>query len=207
MKKLQPVQLSLGFARLNKDEFNSFALLAIVCLGNNALLFPNLPVTLVALEALQTVYQDGMNAAALGGPPATQALKEAYADLILALRQIAAYIQSLNLTAAQVLLSGFDVVTYSHNQITLIAPLIMGLDNSMTMQLGVNLQAVAGAKAYLVQNCTGTGAWVNAGIWPTTKGIVITGLLPGTLYGVRVGGVGGATQYGPWSATVSLMCT
>jgi len=27
------------------------------------------------------------------------------------------------------------------------------------------------------------------------------------VYGVRVRGVGGITQYGPWSATVSLMCT
>src|ERR1035438_3685987 len=116
MKKLQPVQVSLGFARLKKDEFNSFALLAIVCLGRNVLLFPTLPVTLVALEALQKAYQDGMNAAAVGGPPATQALKEAYGDLVVALRLIAAYIQSLNLTAAQVLLSGYEVVTYAHNQ-------------------------------------------------------------------------------------------
>jgi len=27
------------------------------------------------------------------------------------------------------------------------------------------------------------------------------------VYGVRVRGVGGSTQYGPWSATMSLMCT
>jgi hypothetical protein len=106
-----------------------------------------------------------------------------------------------------VLLSGYDVVVYSRSKITLVAPLITGLDNSMTTQLGVYLQAVAGAKAYHVQYCTGTGAWLDAGIWPNTKAIVITGLLPGTLYGVRVRGVGGSTQYGPWSATVSLMCT
>ena len=207
MKRLHPVQVSLGFARLKKDEFNSFALLGIVCLGKYALLFPNLPVTLAVLEALQKTYQDAMNAATLGGPKDTEALKDAYADLILALRQIAAYIQSLNLTAAQVLLSGFDVVTYSHNKITLLPPLITGLDNSISTQLGVWLQAVAGAKAYHVQYCTGTGAWLDAGIWPNTKDIVITGLIPGTVYGVRVRGVGGSTQYGPWSATVSLMCT
>jgi len=106
-----------------------------------------------------------------------------------------------------VLLSGYDVVVYSRSKITLVAPLITGLDNSMTTQLGVYLQAVAGAKAYHVQYCTGTGAWLDAGIWPNTKSIVITGLLPGTLYGVRVRGVGGSEQYGPWSATVSLMCT
>jgi hypothetical protein len=205
--KRQPVQVSLKFARLKKDEFNSFAVLVIVCLGKNAVLFPNLPVTLIALTALQKAYQDAMTAAAVGGPPDTEAQTEAYNDLLVALRLIAAYIQSLNLTAAQVLLSGFDVVDHSRSSITLIAPLITSLDNSRTTQLGVNLQAVAGAKAYHVQYCAGTGAWVDAGIWPNTKGIFITSLIPGTVYGVRVRGVGGSTQYGPWSATVSLMCT
>ena len=205
--KRQPVQLSLAFARLGKNEINSFAILAIVCLGKNAALFPNLPVTLIALTALQKAYQDAMTAAAVGGPPDTEAQAEAYNDLLVALRVIAAYIQSLNLTAAQVLLSGYDVVNHSHSKITLIAPLITGLDNSVTTQLGVSLQAVAGAKAYHVQHCTGTGAWVDAGIWPNTKDIIITGLIAGTVYGVRVRGVGGSAQYGPWSATVSLMCT
>jgi hypothetical protein len=189
--KRQPVQVSLKFARLKKDEFNSFAVLVIVCLGKNAVLFPNLPVTLIALTALQKAYQDAMTAAAVGGPPDTEAQTEAYNDLLVALRLIA----------------GFDVVDHSRSSITLIAPLITSLDNSRTTQLGVNLQAVAGAKAYHVQYCAGTGAWVDAGIWPNTKGIFITSLIPGTVYGVRVRGVGGSTQYGPWSATVSLMCT
>ena len=205
--KNQPVQVSLAFARLGKNEFNSFAILVIVCLGKNAVLFPNLPVTLIALTALQKTYQDAMAAAAVGGPPDTEAQTEAYNDLLVALRLIAAYIQSLNLTAAQVLLSGYDVVNHSRSSITLIAPVITGLDNSVTTKLGVSLQAVAGAKAYHVQYCAGTGAWVDAGIWPNTKGIVITGLIAGTVYGVRVRGVGGSTQYGPWSATMSLMCT
>jgi hypothetical protein len=207
MKRLLPVQVSLKFARLNKDEFNSFAILGVVCLTKYATLFPNLPVTLTALDALQKVYQASMTAATVGGPPDTQARKEAYADLVIALRLIAAYIQSLNLTAAQVLLSGFEVVTYSHNKITLLPPTVTGLDNSITTQLGVWLQAVAGAKAYHVQYCTGTDAWVDAGIWPNTRDIVITDLMPGTVYSVRVLGVGGSTRYGPWSATVSLMCT
>jgi hypothetical protein len=205
--KRQPVQVSLKFARLKKDETNSFAILVIVCLGKNAALFPNLPVTLIALSALQAAYQEAMNASAVGGPKDTEAMRDAYNDLIVALRLIAAYIQSLNLTAAQVMLSGYDVVTYSRSKITLVAPLITGLDNSVTTQLEVYLQAVAGAKAYHVQYCTGTGAWVDAGVWPNTKGIVITGLVPGTVYSVRVRGIGGSYQYGPWSAAVSLMCT
>ncbi len=207
MKRLQPVQVSLAFARLKKNDFNGFALLVIVCLGKNVILFPNLPVTLIALEAYQKVFQASLNASAIGGPPDTQAMKEAYADLVLALRVIAAYIQSLNLSAAQVLLSGYDVITYSRSSIALVAPMITGLDNSLTTQLGVWLQSVPGAKAYHVQYCTAAGVWLDAGIWPNTKNIVLTDLLPGTVYGVRVRGIGGASRYGPWSAVVSLMCT
>jgi hypothetical protein len=205
--KRQTVRVSLGFARLSKDEFNSFTILVIVCLGKNSALFPNLPVTLIALTALQAAYQDAMNTAAVGGHKDTLALADARADLLTALRQIAAYIQSLGLTETQVLLSGFDVVVWKNSKITLIAPVVTGLDNSVTMQLGVYLQAVAGAKAYHVQYCTGTGPWVDAGIWPNTRDIAITNLTPGTVYGVRVRGVGGSDQYGPWSATLLLMCT
>jgi len=148
-----------------------------------------------------------MNAAAQGGPKDTSALKDARNNLVAALRQIAAYIQSLNLTEAQVLSLGFDVVVWSRSKITIVAGIITSLDNSYSGKLGVNLQALPGAKAYHVQYCIGAGAWVDAGIWPNTKNIVITNLTPGTVYGVRVRGVGGSEQYGPWSATVSLMCT
>ena len=182
------------------------AILVIVCLKNN-LLFPNLPVTLEAFTALQGAYQDALNAAAVGGHKDSAVLAEARDNLIAAMRQIAAYIQSLNLTEAQVLTSGFDVVVWSRTKITIIAPTITGLNNSMSAQLGVSLQALAGAKAYHVQYCAGAGPWVDAGIWSTTKGIVILNLTPGTVYGVRVQGIGGSTQYGPWSATLSLMVT
>jgi hypothetical protein len=195
----------LSFVNLPKDQKNSFACLVLVCLKNN-LLFPNLPITLLALGALQTAYQAAMNAATVGGHKDTVALADADDNLVAALRQIAAYIQSLNLTEAEVLTSGYDVIVWSKTKITLVAVTVTGLDNSISTQLGVSLQALAGAKAYHVQYCTGTGAWVDAGIWPTTKGIVIQNLTPGTVYSVRVRGIGGSDQYGPWSAAMSLMC-
>jgi len=205
MKK--SVRVGLSFASLPKDEFNSFAILAIVCLKNNVL-FPNLPVTIMALTALQAAYQDAMNAAAVGGAKDTAAMLEARDALVMALRQIAAYIQSLNLTESQVLTSGFDVVVWSKTKITLVAPTGISLDNSITTQLGVSLQAVAGAKAYHVQySADGGKTWLDVGIWPNTKGIVIQNLTPGTVYGVRIRAIGGSTQYGPWSAPVSLMAT
>jgi hypothetical protein len=159
------------------------------------------------LTALQTAYQDAMSAAAIGGPTDTAAMMEARDALVAALRQIAAYIQSLGLTASQVLTSGYDVVIWNHTTITLLAPVVSGLDNSISGQLGVSLQAVTGAKAYHVQYCTGTDPWLDVGIWPNTKGIVIMNLTPGTVYSVRVRAIGGSTQYSPWSAVISLMAT
>jgi hypothetical protein len=39
------------------------------------------------------------------------------------------------------------------------------------------------------------------------QGHVILNLTPGTVYGVRVRGIGGSDQYGPWGVAMSLMCT
>jgi hypothetical protein len=205
--KRSVVRVSLSFATLPKDQLNSFAILAIVCLTKSSALFPNLPITVAALTLLQMAYQNAITAAAVGGQKDTAVLAEARTDLVAALRQIGSYIQSIpGLTESQVLTSGFDVVVWSKNKITLLAPDGISLDNSISGQLGVSLQALGGAKAYHVQYCTGTGAWVDVGIWPNTKGIVILNLTPGTVYSVRVRGIGGSTQYGPWSATVSIMC-
>lgn len=100
MKRI--VRVALTFATFPKEQLNSFAILVIVCCKNN-LLFPNLPAAIAALTALQTAYQDAMNAAAIGGQKDTQALREARDPLVAALRQTAAYIQSLGLTESQVL--------------------------------------------------------------------------------------------------------
>lgn len=201
------VRVSLGFATYQKHELNSFAILSIVCLKNNAL-FPSLAVPIAALTALQTAYQDALTATALGGTQNTAVYLEARDALIVALRQNAAYVQSLNLTESQVLTSGYDVIVWNNSPITLVAPAGIVLDNSISGQLGVSLQAVTGAKAYHVQySADGGKTWLDVGIWPNTKNIVIRNLVPGTVYSVRIRAVGGSTQYSPWSATVSLMCT
>jgi len=160
------------------------------------------------MTLLQTKFQDAITAAAQGGKLLTAAKNEAREALISALRQTAGYVQSLapTLTVSQVLSSGFDVANASSTPSPLDQP-VFSLDNSMTTQLGVGLSVVPNAKAYQMQFSTGTGAWLEAGIFPNTKGIVLTNLTPGTIYNVRIRAVGGSTQYSPWSATVSKMAT
>jgi hypothetical protein len=205
MKKV--IRVALSFATYSDNDLNSFAILVTVCLKNNAL-FPNLPVTLAALTALQTAFQDAITAAAQGRVPLTAAKNEARDALIAALRQTAGYVQSLvpTLTVSQILSSGFDIANSGGVPSPLDQP-VFTLDNSTPTQLAVNLTAVPNAKAYQLQYTVGAGAWQEAGIWPNTKNIVLTNLTPGTVYNARLRAVGGSTQYSDWSATMSMMST
>jgi hypothetical protein len=201
------IRVALNFATFPAKDVNSLAILVIVCLKNN-LLFASLPVALTVLQTLQTALQEAITASAQGGTVNTALKNEAQDAMISALRQTAAYIQSLapTLTLSQVLTSGFDVVNPNTTPMPLEQP-VFTLDNSTTAQLAVYLQAVTNAKAYQVQFSTGAGLWLEAGIYPNTKNIVLKNLTPGTTYNVRIRAVGGSTQYSDWSATVSLMAT
>jgi hypothetical protein len=201
------IRVSLSFATLPADQKNNLAILVIVCLKTNPL-FPNLPLTIVALTALQTALADAITAAAQGGKVETAAKGEAADAMTSALRQTAAYVQSLapTLTLSQILSSGFDVINTNRTQSPLTQP-VFSLDNTTTTQLAILLSAVPNAKAYQVQFAIGTGAWQEAGIYPSTKGIILNNLTPGTTYNVRIRAVGGSTQYSPWSVPVPMMAT
>jgi hypothetical protein len=201
------IRVALSFATLTNDELNSFLILLLVCLKNNAL-FPNLPVKYADLQALVTTYQTNLAAAKVGGPKDTAALTEARDAVIAALRQIAGYIQSLGLTnESDVLSSGFDIVVPGKSPQSPLTQPQFTLDNSVPGQLGIDLQAVPNAKAYHVQSCIGTNPWIDLGIFPNTRNISIPNTVAGTTYSVRVQAIGGSTQYSPWSGVLSLMST
>lgn len=205
MKKV--IRVALSFASLPDKELNSLAILIIACLKTNAL-FPNLPVAIAALQTLQTAYSNALTANDTGGVIATVAKNEARDALTVALRQTAAYVQSLapTLTLSQVLSSGFDVVNPGGTPVPLDQP-VFTLDNSSPGQLQIWLDAVTNAKAYQVQFSTGGGAWSEAGIFPNTKNVAVKNLTAGTVYAIRIRAVGGSTQYSVWSATLTLMAT
>lgn len=204
MKK-NTIRIALSFAQFNNDQFNSFLILLLVCLKNNPL-FPNLPVNYADLQSMVADYQAKLAAAEIGGQIDTAAFNEARDTVTVALRQIAGYIQSLGLTnESDVLSSGFDIVIPGKNTPVPLTQPVFALDNSLSGRLGVDLTAVPNAKAYQVQYCTGTGAWVDLGIFPNTRNIVIPGTVAGTMYSARIQAVGGSTQYSPWSAVMTIM--
>jgi len=205
--KRSVIRVALNFATFPNDQFNSLLILLLVCLKNNPL-FPNLPIAYTALEALVTDYQAKLAAAKVGGEIDTAAFKEARDAVIAALRQIAGYITSLGLTnASDVLSSGFDIIVPGRNPRQPLTQPQFTLGNSVPGQLGINLQAVPNAKAYHVQYCLGTGAWIDLNIFPNTRNIVIPNTVAGTVYGARIQAIGGSTLCSPWSAVMTLMST
>jgi hypothetical protein len=205
MKKV--IRISLGFATFDDNGVNCLAILLIVCFKNN-LLFPNPPISIAVFTELQTAFQNAITAKAQGGKINTVLKSEARDALISAMRQWAGYVQSLapTLTLSQVLTSGFDVVIPNTTPVPLTPP-VFTLDNSLTTRLAVYLEAVTNAKAYQVQYAIGAGPWLEAGVFPNTRNIFLTNLTPGTVYNVRIRAIGGSTQCGEWSGTVSLMAT
>jgi hypothetical protein len=201
------IRIALNFATYNRTQLNNFAILLVVCLKNN-LLFPNLPVTIADLTALQTALENANTTIdAQGGFINTAIAIEARDALLVAIRQLAAYVQILTatLTESQIYTSGFEIVNTNRAQSPLSQPVLTGLDNSLTTKLLVLFGTITNAKAYQVQFSTGTGAWQEAGIFPSTKNVLITNLTPGTIYNVRVRAIGGSTQYSEWSASMAGM--
>ena len=200
------IRVAVSFARFNKDHLNFFAILVLVCLKNNPL-FPKLPVSLADLGALQTAYQDTLSAATLGGPKDSAAFREARGALVTALRQTAAYIQSLGLTKeSDVLSSGFDLAVWNTRQTPLATPVLVRLDNSVSTQLTLKLRAVSNARVDEVQfSADGGQTWQRLDVYPNTQGIVLAGLMPGVVYAMRVRAIGGSTRFSGWSNPISCM--
>lgn len=204
MKK-SVIRVALTFGSMTQDQLNSFLILLLVCQKNNPL-FPNLPVKYVDLQALVANYQAKMAASAIGGSIDTAAFSEARDAVLIALRQIAGYIQSFGLTnVSDVLSSGFDVILRGKNPKQPLTMPVFALDNSVPGQVGFNLAAVLNAKSYHVQYCIGDGPMIELGIFPNTKNILLPSTVAGTLYSARIQAIGGSTNYSPWSAVMTIM--
>ena len=206
MKRLPRVAFT--FATYDKDQMNSCLIVLLICLKTNPL-FPNLPIAYAALTAMVTDYQQKMAAAAVGGQKDKAAFDEAWDQVIITLRQIAGYIQSLGLTnESDVLSSGFDIVSTNKKSPTSLDTPDVTLDNSVTGQIGVSFAAVAYGKVYQVQYYAGTsGTFVDLGFFTGTRDIAIPSTVAGTVYSVRVRVFGGSSLTSSWSGVISLMST
>lgn len=197
-------RVSLAFASLSDALLDEFAAKAATDLSGNAL-FPTPPVPAIALAAGQGAFHNAVLAASGGGVMLKAIKNEKRVLLETMLRQDASYVQAI---AAQdlpgLLSSGFLAVSTNRTPAPLPAPVIHSLENAPDHRVIVRLGPVANAKSYEVQMKNG-GGWEAAGIFGSTRGIVLAGFTPGQVYMVQVRAVGGSLKYSEWSQPASLM--
>ena len=90
-------------------------------------------------------------------------------------------------------------------------PVIAVVDNGHSGQLRVDAKKVVNARTYDVEKATigpdgVRGPWQAGGLFTKSRGMLLSGLTPGTTYAVHVRAVGGSTNYSDWSDPVSHMC-
>jgi len=200
-------RVSLGFRRLCDADLDGFAYNIIICLTGNPA-FPNPPVKLVDLEAMQTAFRAALAVAAGGGLRATVAKNQARQTLLDALRRTAGYVQ---LVAGQdpvmLLSSGFRAMSKNQAQSPLAVPRICFIANVATTQMLLRVTPIRNARSYQVRIKNGDGDWQAAGDFSQARQMVVKGLTPGTVYTFQVRAVGGSTGYSDWSLSVSQMAT
>lgn len=199
------IRVSLAFAKLSDADLAAFAQNNIDSLTGNAS-YPNPAVSVPDLTAGLKKFTDALAAAAQGGLQLTAEKNVAREDLLALLRTEANYVQlTVGDNLPMLLSSGFYNVSTSRTKMPLPKPDIAGIDNENSTELVVRLTPVTNARAYEVQQRTGTGNWQPAGIYTQARRIVLDHLAPGTTYSVQARAIGGTTGYSDWSDPVSHM--
>ena len=197
-------RVSLAFTSLSDALLDEFAAKVVTDLTGNAL-FPTPPITATALGGVQAAFHTAVIAARGDGKLPTAIKNERREALETALRQDASYVQSLTAQDLPGLLtSGFEAVSTNRTPAPLPAPVINGLEYAPDHQIIVRLGPVENAKSYEVQKKNG-GGWEAAGVFGSTRGILIGGFTPGQMYVVQVRAVGGSLKYSEWSQPASVM--
>jgi hypothetical protein len=202
------LRVSLDFASYSDADLDEFAHNVANSLTGNAS-FPTPPVTSANLKTLVTEFHDAVQAALLGGLQLTAAKNAARETLLDALRKEATYVQGIANHSLDVMLtSGFYANSTNRAQAPLDTPIVIDVQNLATTKLLLRLKPVINARSYITQiNTNGNGTWQDAGVYTQARRIVLSNLVPGTIYSLRAKAIGGSTGSSEWSNPVSIMAT
>ena len=198
-------RVSLKFAKFGKFKLSMFAGSVVVALTDNPA-FPDLPVSVTDLKAACDDYGACVSTGLGGGTLAIAAQSAARTRLVGLLRDEAHYVQIVAKESLPMLLSsGFTAIDRNSAQKPLITPFIRNVLRERSEQLRLILKPVPNARLYQVQLKVGDGDWQDGGIHSQARKLIITGLVPGTVYQFRVRALGGSTRYSAWSSSTSCM--
>ncbi len=158
------------------------------------------------LKAANDDYGARLGAALGGGSLAIAAQNAARTRLTGLLRNEAHYVQIVAGTDLMKLLSsGFTAIDRNSAQRPLTTPFIRRVLRPQSEQLRLVLKPVPNARSYQVQLKVGDGDWQDGGIHSQARKLILTGLVPGTVYQIRIRALGGSTRYSAWSTPTSCM--
>jgi hypothetical protein len=199
--------VSLAFVRYPDPKLNTFASRVYDGMTGNVA-FPAPAVDLGVLETARVAFSDAHVAAMRGGKAATTAKGMARVALIALLRRQAGYVENnCNGSIAILLSSGFELRPVAGASRPLETPVILWVKNTASTKLTMRVKAPANFKSIEVRMRTGSGPWQSGGVFTRPIRMVLTDLVPGTLYEIQVRAVGGSTGYSEWSHTVTQMST
>jgi hypothetical protein len=202
------LRVSLGFAGASDHELEEITGEVISELYTSAI-YPAPPVLEPALQAALDAFRDALAMQESRGAEGTAIKDQARGALVTLMRQLALYVQMIiqgnpAYGLAELLASGFDAVSSNRTQQPLTTPNITEILNVGEGTLKLRATASKNARNYEVHMKLGTEtAWQSAGLFSSTRGIVVGGLTPGAVYDFRMRAIGGSTGHSDWSNAVS----
>ena len=196
----------LNYKDLVLDDFSANI---VVQVPLHPTIFTTLPFQITVLGSAQVAFHLSIDATKQGGPQATKDKADKRMALENLLRELSFYIQSIpGMTAANAELSGFKTVTGGHHPpVALTPPVILRINNIASTKLGFKLKGSYGARMYKLRYTIGSGAPVACGEFPSTRDVVVPGLIPGTFYNFQACAMGGGKSVSEWSEPVGHMST
>ncbi len=118
------------------------------------------------------------------------------------------YVENIAQNDAETILSsGFELANLTHNASIVTGSSITAIANVASTKLGLTVVIDPEAWTYQVEISTVAGVWGHWENFTDPHNIVLAGLVPGQLYGIRIRVLGVGNQRSEWSESVSHMST
>lgn len=196
------------FRRKPGAALGGVALHVADCLDGN-ISFPALPITLAILRSKAAAFADAVAACVDGRKLETVHKNTLRAELIALLNEEADYVEVAAKNDQEVLLSsGFDVGAGNPpTPVGVGLTAILAVLNEASTKLRLKLLVAHHARSYEVQMSIVPGVWVFLESFSDPHDVVLTDLVPGTVYAIRARALGSKNQRSEWCLPVSHMAT
>jgi hypothetical protein len=181
----------------------------IMCLTGNAA-FASLTALLAELTAALAAFETIVAAKGLNQTRLLTAQRDQARETLLdVIRQTGASVESIAMESLSTLeSSGFTARSKSKAQSQLVTPVILKASRFRTTQLLLRLTRINNAKLYETQFSTDGGkTWTSGSYSTQARRIILTNLVPGTVYLIQARAIGGSTGKSDWSSPISIMAT